>query len=204
MLRDSLRCFLRLFLDVGGRTNKCVDFQPDFTQVALLKALHAEELCESTRWYVDSQQIGLFGSRRMCNCCCTGLRSCTSTSVQKSKHVYYLCKSTWVLLSLSKQFQCQKGRSILWLVSDIYIYIHMLPPPFPESLAFFVVCDDHIYIYTHLYTVYIKKTTNVSWAEVETRILSKDNPAVFLKHMEVSGPQDEWAFWVNENLVLPQ
>ena len=49
MLRDSLRCFLRLFLDVGGRTKKCVDFQPDFTQVALLKALHAEELCESTR-----------------------------------------------------------------------------------------------------------------------------------------------------------
>ena len=63
----------------------------------------------------------------------------------------------------------------------------MLPSPPPESLACFVVCDDHmcIYIYVYMYTVYIKKTTNVSWAEVETRILSKDNPAVFLKHMEV-------------------
>ena len=53
-----------------------------------------------------------------------------------------------------------------------------------------------------MYTVYIKKLQMSVFAEVETRILSKDNPAVFLKHMEV-GVHKTWAFWVNENLYFP-
>ena len=73
--------------------------------------------------------------------------------------------------------------STIWICIHIYIYICYLSPPLPGKSSIF--CGLWwLYIYIHVYGIH-QKTTNVSWAEVESRILSKDNPAVFLKHMEV-------------------